>query len=107
MKRFHHLDEGKGRQRKAKHAKAHCQDAPPRHNVGMNNAEEALEGRLVNLEVKLGFMEDLVEELNHIVVRQQRHIDLLVREVTALRDQLGENTPGTFRSLRDELPPHY
>ncbi|MFT3857570.1 MAG: SlyX family protein [Aquabacterium sp.] len=63
--------------------------------------------RLIDVEIKLSFMEDMVEELNQIVVRQQQHIDLLVREVTALRAQLRDNTPPSFRSLRDEIPPHY
>lgn len=69
------------------------------------NAEQA-EQRLANLEIKLGFLDDLVDELNQVVVRQQRQIELLMAEVAHLR-QLGENAPGSFRSLRDELPPHY
>jgi SlyX protein len=73
----------------------------------MNQHSPDTERRIDNLEIKIGFMEDLVEELNRIVARQQEHIDLLLREAAVLRHQLGENTPGTFRSLREELPPHY
>ncbi len=71
------------------------------------NTPSDTENRLVELEIKLGFLDDLVDELNRTVVRQQGHIALLLSEVSALRQQLGESTPGTFRSLRDELPPHY
>ena len=66
------------------------------------------EQRLTDLEIKVGFMEDLVNSLNEVVARQQQHIELLLREVSGLRMQQddGGGSPG-FRSLRDELPPHY
>lgn len=62
--------------------------------------------RLTELEIKAAFTEDLVEELNRTIVRQQQQIDLLVRELLQLRDQADSAQPA-FRSLRDELPPHY
>jgi len=40
-------------------------------------------------------------------VRQQDQIDRLEREIERLRQQPTEPQPGGFRSLRDELPPHY
>lgn len=66
------------------------------------------EQRFIDLEIKIGFMEDLLDNLNTLVARQQQHIDLLVKEVSALRRQQddGGDSP-SFRSLRDELPPHY
>ena len=66
------------------------------------------EQRFIDLEIKIGFMEDLLDNLNTLVARQQQHIDLLVKEVTQLRLQQedGGGSPA-FRSLRDELPPHY
>jgi SlyX protein len=65
-----------------------------------------LDNRLIELEIKIGFMEDLVEHLNQQVASQQQAIDLLVQEVLRLREQGAEQQP-VFRSLRDELPPHY
>lgn len=62
--------------------------------------------RLTELEIKAAFTEDLLEELNRTIVRQQQQIDLLVRELLQLRDQADSAQPA-FRSLRDELPPHY
>ncbi len=62
--------------------------------------------RLTDLEVKLSYTEDLVEHLNTVVIEQARQIDLLVRELLQLRDQADSAQP-SFRSLRDELPPHY
>ena len=68
---------------------------------------DIVEQRLTDLEVKLSLTEDLADRLNEVVARQQSQIDLLVREVRRLT-KLTEATddPG-FRSLRDELPPHY
>jgi SlyX protein len=66
----------------------------------------AIEARLVELEVKASFTDDLVETLNTIVAQQQQQIDRLLREVQQLRRQSGEG-PAAPRNLRDELPPHY
>lgn len=66
------------------------------------------ERRLTDLEIKASYADDLLEELNRVVVRQQQQIDKLQRELAELRRQLPD--PGSaapFRSLRDELPPHY
>ena len=52
----------------------------------MSHAADA-EQRLTDLEIKVGFMEDLVDSLNEVVARQQQHIELLLREVSALRMQ--------------------
>ena len=71
------------------------------------HASPSLDARVTELEIKLGFMDDLVETLNDQVARQQRVIDLLVAEVRRLSDQVQDSAPAGFRSLRDELPPHY
>lgn len=68
--------------------------------------EAQVDQRLTELEIKAAFTEDLVEELNRTIVRQQQQIDMLVRELLQLRDQ-AESAQPAFRSLRDELPPHY
>lgn len=65
------------------------------------------ERRLMELEIKLSFTEDLVEHLNQQVATQQAQIDVLLREVRALRQQAPADGPPVFRSLRDDLPPHY
>lgn len=64
--------------------------------------------RLTDLEIKASFTEDLVDQLNEVLVRQQRQIDALLREVADLRQPSPEDAgSASFRSLRDELPPHY
>ncbi|WP_101048774.1 SlyX family protein [Macromonas nakdongensis] len=68
--------------------------------------DTATEDRLVNLEIKTGLSDDWLERLNEQVYRQQLQIERLQQEVARLTHRL-EDQPGTFHSLRDELPPHY
>jgi SlyX protein len=63
--------------------------------------------RLTDLEIKATYTEDLVEQLDHIIARQQQQIDQLLREVAELRQPAADSTQTTGRSLRDELPPHF
>ena len=65
-----------------------------------------LEERITELEIKISYSEDLVDEFNRTLFRQQQQIDLLIAEVRALRDQV-QTLPQEQRSLRDEIPPHY
>lgn len=69
---------------------------------------QALEQRLTDLEIKASFTEDLVDHLNQIIIRQQQQLDALARELGQLRQQSGADSGvPAFRSLREELPPHY
>lgn len=72
----------------------------------MENPIHDTEQRLADLEIKLSFHEDLLDQLNLTIYRQQQHIDWLQQEVRRLAQQ-SEGGPSAPRSLRDELPPHY
>jgi SlyX protein len=72
----------------------------------MENPED-LARRLMELEIKASYAEELLEQLNQTIYRQQQQIDLLLREVGGLRQQLPEGSSPVLRSLRDDLPPHY
>ena len=63
--------------------------------------------RLEALEIKVAFTEDLLDQLNLTIYRQQQQIEQLTREVLQLRQQQPEGGGAAVRSLRDELPPHY
>ena len=63
--------------------------------------------RLTRLEIQLAYAEDQLDTLNTLVAKQQDQNSLLLREVGQLRRQREDDAPGGFRSLRDELPPHY
>ena len=66
-----------------------------------------MDERVNNLEVKVAFLEDLVDELNRTAFRQQHQIEVLVAQLAALREQVQWAAQPEFRSLRDEIPPHY
>lgn len=71
-----------------------------------HETDSRTEQRLEDLEIKAAFMEDLVDRLNEVIVRQQDQIDRLIREIGRLREA-ADSAPTTVRSLREELPPHY
>jgi SlyX protein len=69
--------------------------------------EDIASQRLTALEIKASFAEDLLDELNRVVIRQQQQIDALVRELTELREQQPDGVAGNAARLTDDLPPHY
>jgi SlyX protein len=66
-----------------------------------------MESRLAEIEVKVSFSEEMLEELNRTVYRQQQQIDLLQKELQALREQVRISLPVEPRNPLDETPPHY
>lgn len=68
---------------------------------------QAIEERLVNLEVKAAYADDLLDQLSDQIYRQQQQIDLLLHELRLMRERLPEAGTAAPRSLRDEIPPHY
>ena len=66
-----------------------------------------IDQRLTALEIKASYSEDLLDQLNMTIYRQQQQIDRLLQELTYLRQQMPESGDSAPRNLRDELPPHY
>ena len=67
-----------------------------------------MDARITELEIKLSYTEDLVEELNRTVYRQQEQIESLQRQILSLHQQVQDmSPPGQGGELRDEIPPHY
>jgi len=70
----------------------------------------ARDPQLVDLEIKLGFLERTLEELNEVVIGQERRIEVLERQLEELRTRLAEKGEGggeEGRELEDDRPPHY
>lgn len=73
-----------------------------------DNLAARAQARLTELESKLAFAEDLLDTLNHTVVRQQDQIDSLQQQLRLLNERLKDTRPDDeTRTLRDEIPPHY
>ncbi len=66
-----------------------------------------IDKRLMDLEIKASFTEDLLEQLNQTIFQQQQQIDALIHAISQLRQQTPDGGSGGMRNLRDELPPHY
>lgn len=62
-----------------------------------------MESRLIALEVRYTHLERQVEELSQVVFSQQKLIDRLAKELTALRARASGVEDGTG----NEPPPHY
>ncbi len=67
-----------------------------------------IEDRLVNIETKISFQEDLVEELNKIVYQQQQKLSQLEAVCTSLASHIQslEQAGGVTKPV-SERPPHY
>jgi SlyX protein len=67
-----------------------------------------MENRFIELETRLAFQDNGLQELNAVVVRQQREIDALTRELETLKAQLRTLAPELVANRADEAPPpHY
>lgn len=66
-----------------------------------------MEARLIEIEIKLSYAEDTLEELNRTVFRQQEQIEQLQQLVTRLANQIQDLAPPERRDLGEERPPHY
>ena len=74
----------------------------------MEGRPEDAAARLTELEIKASYAEDLLEQLNMTIYRQQQQIDSLIQQIAQLREQSSRaGQDPSSRNLRDELPPHY
>jgi SlyX protein len=70
----------------------------------MENNEEAI----LELQTKLSFQEDLLENLNQVIIDQQSQIAKLERTVESIIGQM-HNMQSSIQDNRQqqEIPPHY
>jgi len=66
-----------------------------------------MENRLIELETRLAFQDQALQELNNVVIRQQQEIAVLTRDIETLKAQLKTLAPEMAASRGDDIPPHY
>ncbi|MFA6014610.1 MAG: SlyX family protein [Gallionellaceae bacterium] len=68
-----------------------------------------IEERLINIETKISFQEDLIEELNKIVYQQQKKLQQLETVCMTLANHIQSLTEGRNDNSppQNERPPHY
>jgi SlyX protein len=76
-------------------------------NNTCNSNSSSTNDRLVELEIKASYTEDLIDQLDKVIVRQQEQIDQLIEAITELRQSSTDGGLGAARNLRDDLPPHF
>lgn len=65
-----------------------------------------MEPRIIEIEKRLVYLEKFVEELNEVIIEQQRQLDRCHKELARLQPK---NAPSPIdeNSPHDEKPPHY
>lgn len=67
-----------------------------------------LEARIESLELKMMDLENTVQELNDVILRQYQDIDRLQRQQVELVNRMTNSTDtAATPSVQDERPPHY
>jgi uncharacterized coiled-coil protein SlyX len=65
-----------------------------------------MEKRIVELEKRIAYLEKFIEELNDVVINQQKQLDKYGRELNRLQTK-NQASPIAADCLHDEKPPHY
>lgn len=74
----------------------------------MSTGSDALEARVVELEIRLAHHERMAEELSMVIAQQGRTMDMMAVRVQRLTERLREAESGWDRSPQDDKPPpHY
>lgn len=75
-----------------------------------NPENQILEDRIIELETRLAYMEASQEDLNTIIIGQQKALDQQQESLKKLREKmlaLEENLPGGDEMPAHDPPPHY
>ncbi|WEF32162.1 SlyX family protein [Pseudoduganella chitinolytica] len=66
---------------------------------------DAIDNRLIDIEIKLAHQEHLVESLNERIYEQQQQIDKLENLIAAMAERI--RTRDAAQAPINERPPHY
>ena len=70
--------------------------------------QQILDDRIAELEMKIAFQEQLLDELNQALVQQQFDMDKIQLQLRYLVDKLKDMQPSNIASQAEETPPpHY
>ena len=66
-----------------------------------------LEQRIIDLETKVVFQDQVIEDLNAVVIRQQKQIDQIEKTFAVFKSQVHAVQSGDNEIRPNEKPPHY
>lgn len=75
--------------------------------MSKDSEASAIQARLAELETRLTFQDDLLEQLNAVVVRQDDLLRQYERRLQALDDRVRQVTEQIAPELDNTPPPHY
>ncbi len=64
-----------------------------------------MENRIVEIEKRLLYLERFVDELNEVIVEQQKQLERCYKELARLQPKI--SSPVDETATHDEKPPHY
>jgi len=68
-----------------------------------------MDKRITELEIKVAYQEDTIQQLDSVICRQQDQIDALKKQFKRLTESAQDFSEGSKdnQSLFDDIPPHY
>ena len=68
-----------------------------------------LQNKIIEIETKLIFHEDTIDQLNAVIIKQQNAIDKLQNQIVQLNTKFEQEAQhlSSDNSATDEKPPHY
>ena len=66
-----------------------------------------MENRIIELENKLVFQDQTINELNDVMTDQQKQLDILREEIRLLNLRIASVAQGTVVDEKEPPPPHY
>ena len=67
----------------------------------------SIDRRLIDLEIKATFTEDLLDQLDKVIARQQQQIDLMAGHLRELRQPAADPSDKVPSNLQEDRPPHF
>ena len=71
------------------------------------NQVEQTQERLTNIEMKLAYMEDFVNQIQEVAVEQAKEIELLRKENKLMIEKIKELSDNAEGDIPNRKPPHY
>ncbi|MCM8533098.1 MAG: SlyX family protein [Lentisphaeraceae bacterium] len=62
-----------------------------------------LESRVIELESIVSYQDQMLEDLNGVIIEQQKNIDTFEKELTSLKSSI----QSSLEEMNDKKPPHY
>ena len=73
------------------------------------NSTQVTSQQIIELETKIAFMELSIEQLNDVIIKQQKMLDSLQAKITQLDSKIEQESQYWSQNNNpvDEKPPHY